>query len=65
MLINDEAYTNRGRKFTAQGTQVSWYTMYEALNIAKGKHKFVPGAKHFARTRTGAEQMKFHAKGCQ
>jgi len=43
MLINDEAYTNRGRKFTAQGTQVPWYTMYEALSIANVKHKLFPG----------------------
>ena len=65
MLINDEAYTNRGRKYTAQGTHVPWCTMFEALSIAKGKHKFVPGAKHLVRTRNGAQEMKFHAKGCQ
>ena len=65
MLVNDKAYTNRGRKFTAQGTHVPWYTMFEFLSIAKGKHMFVPGAKHLARTRTGAEEMKFHAKECQ
>jgi hypothetical protein len=62
MLINDEALINRGRKFMAQGTHVPWYTMFETLSIAKGKHKFIPGAKHLARSRIGAEEMKFHAK---
>jgi len=38
--------------------------MHGHTNI-KGKHKFVPGAKNLARTRTGAEEMKFHAKGRQ
>ena len=65
MLINDEAYTNRGRKFTAKGTRVSWYTMFEVLRMVKGQHKFVPRAKNFARTRTGAEEINFHAKGCR
>jgi len=30
--------------------------MHGHTNI-KGKHKFVPGAKHLARTRNGAEQI--------
>lgn len=49
----------------AEGTHVPWCTMFEALGIAKDKHKFIPGAKHLARTRTGADGMKFHAKGHQ
>ena len=65
MLINDEALINRGRKFMAQGTHVPWYTKCEALSIAKGKHKFIPGAKHLATTRTGVEAMKFHVQGRQ